>query len=366
MKKSIRWITIIAVISTVFLFTAQVSASPTTTGSWIAYPGQSVSTSTTTSTHAVYQASVRSPINADGSSNWPKKRGVIPVQFDLSSAIATDTTTTTTVGPFVFESIGSDISTDNDFSYVSFAPSSPMTFNDITELSAVYSFTLGDCHGGSLRWQVRTDPTHAVHIYYGTPPQFGNGGIGGCTPTSLGGGDQSGENLIGLSDLRYDTSQYAGGTFYDTYAHTQTLIGNTPIVRASLVLDSGWQGAPLGDQRLTLTSATVNDNTFEPLPLGTTSTTTTTVGSFSPTCDLPAAKLQWSKSDPYPDGSINEGESIQPRDTGEFYRIVDCKYIYNLDVSSLDPNLATRGGTYFIYVEIDGTLINNPAKFDLK
>jgi len=200
----------LTIFATLSVWTA--SADATTAGTWVAYPGQSVSTTTTTSTHTAYQVNVRAPINADGSSNWPKKRGVIPVQFDLLAATATDTTTTTTVGPFVFESIGSDASTDNDFSYVSFTPSSPMTFNDITQLSAQYAFTQGDCHGGSLRWQVRTGPNQAVFIYYGNPPQFGNGGIEGCTPTSTGGVYQSGTNLIGLSDLRYDTSQYAGGT----------------------------------------------------------------------------------------------------------------------------------------------------------
>ena len=365
MKKSIRWTTIIAVISTVFLFTAQVSAS-STTGSWVAYPGQSVSTSTTTSTHTVYQATVRAPINLDGSSNWPKKRGVIPVQFDLSSATATDTITTTTTGPFIFESILSDANPDNDYSYVSFTPGSAMTFDDITNLSAVYDFTTGDCYGGSLRWSVRIDVSDtpsdplddpAIFIYYGTPPNFGNGGIGGCDDAN----NQSNTNMINQPDLRYDTTQL-GGPFYDTYGHALILAGTHAVSRASLVLDSGWVATQVVD----FTSATVNDNTFTPLPEGTTVTATTTVGSFSPTCDLHAAKLQWSKTDPYPDGSINEGESIQPRDTGEFYRIVDCKYIYNLDVNSLDPNLATRGGTYFVYVEIDGTLINNPAKFDLK
>jgi hypothetical protein len=45
---------------------------------------------------------------------------------------------------------------------------------------------------------------------------------------------------------------------------------------------------------------------------------------------------------------------------------VDCKYIYNLDVSSLDPSLATRGGTYRVYARIDGTTVNNPARFDLR
>src|SRR6185503_8774372 len=157
--------------------TAAASTVTTPNGTWEAYPGQSAS----------YQTSVQQPINADGSSNFKANgKAVIPVKFGLSSGL----------GDFVFESIGSDGSTDNDFSYVSFAPSSTVTFNDITELSSVYAFTLGDCHGGSLRWQVRTSASQAVFIYYGNPPQFGNGGIQGCTSASVGGVDQSGTNLI--------------------------------------------------------------------------------------------------------------------------------------------------------------------------
>jgi hypothetical protein len=300
----------------------------------------------------VYQTAVRAPINADGSSNWPAKRGVIPVQFNLSTATAVVTTTATTVGAFVFESIWSDgtdpdETTTNDYSFVSFTPSSPMTFNEITTLSSVYAFTLGDCHGGSLRWSVRTSSTQSLFIYYGDEPNTTD-----CTTNS-----QSGINMIGLSDLRYDTSQYVGGTFYDTYAHAQTLIGTTPIVRASLVLDGGWAG----DQGLTLTSATVNDNIFTPLAPGTTSTTTTVTGDFAPTCTLPEAGLRWAKNDATPTGAINEAASIQPRDTGQYYRQVDCKYIYNLDVTSL-----TGVGTYTVWVLIDGEYIQAPATFDLR
>ena len=131
-----------------------------------------------------------------------------------------------------------------------------MTFNDIAELSAVYAFTDGNCHGGALRWQVRTDANHALFIYYGDSPNFTD-----CTTNS-----QTGANMIGLQDLRYDTSQYTGGTFYDTYAHALELMGNLPITRVSLMLDGGWGG----DQRLTLTSAKVATEayteTFTPQP----------------------------------------------------------------------------------------------------
>ena len=244
--------------------------------------------------------------------------------------------------------------TDNDYSFLSFTPNSTVIFNQITQLSSEYAFTLGDCHGGSLRWQVRTSPTQAVYIYYGTPPQFGNGGTGGCTSSSPGVVYQSGTNLIGLPDLRYDTSQYAGGTFYDTYAHTQELIGDLPIVRASLVLDSGWQDAPTGEQRLTLTSATFAtagfSDTFVPSPSS----------ALTPTCPTQTATISITKVDGAPTGDVNEPISIQPQDNNGIFRIVDCKYMYNLATSSL-----SGVGTYTVKATI-GSSTSTVGTFDLK
>jgi hypothetical protein len=63
-----------------------------------------------------------------------------------------------------------------------------------------------------------------VHIYYGAVPQFGNGGVNGCTPTSVAGEDGSGVNMLSAGqtdDLRFDTSQFVGGTFTTpTRAHS--------------------------------------------------------------------------------------------------------------------------------------------------
>jgi hypothetical protein len=260
-------------------------------------------------------------------------------------------------GPAAFESIGSDTNTDNDFAYVSFAPSpSSIVVNDIAILQTDYNFTLGDCHGGSLRWQVRTSATQAMYIYYGTPPEFGNGGVGGCTPASPGGVDQSGVNMIGQLDLRYDTSQYPGGTFYDSYAHAMTLIGTTPVIRASLVIDSGWGG----DQRLNVSNTFVNDNEYDFV--------SATGGDFTPTCDLPAARIEVGKSDPVVDGAINE-QPVQGSiaDDGNLFRVVDCKYQFILSIPSLQGS-----GTYRVEIKIDGTSVPTPGspggkvKFDLK
>lgn len=293
-----------------------VAFAATTNGTWDAYPGQSTT----------YQATVQQPINADGSSNWPaKSKGGIPLMFKLSSGL----------GPLVFESIYSDTSTANDYSYLSFTPSAATTFNDITNLAANYTFTLGNCHGGSLRWSVRTSPTQSVFIYYGDIPNFTD-----CTTNS-----QTGTNMIGLSDLRYDTSQYIGGTFYDSYAHAQTLVGTTPIVRASLVLDSGWGG----DQRLTLGSATVNDNTFAPQP-----------SAFAATCDLPPATLKVTKTSGAGSGDVNETTVVQNFDSGNAFRVVDCKYQYVLAI----PSLSGAGG-YKAEIQIAGNTVGT-AMFDLK
>jgi len=298
-------------------------ASTTTTpnGTWEAYPGNS----------STYQTSVQQPINADGTSNFKANgKAVIPVKFGLSQA----------TGAFVFESIGSDASTANDFSYVSFTPNSPVLFNQIANLTAVYAFTLGDCHGGSLRWSVRVSPTQSVFIYYGDYPNFTN-----CTTPS-----QSGTNMITLADLRYDTSQ-VGGTFYDNYAGAIALVGNMPIVRASLVLDSGWAG----DQRLTLTSATFGTfgytDTFTPQP----------ASALTPVCPSQEATIKITKTSGSPTGDVNEPLTIQPQDNNGIFRIVDCKYMYNLATSSLSGT-----GTYSVSAVIGGVTASNPAVFDLK
>jgi hypothetical protein len=321
----------ICVLTAIIAAATLVGRASSANGTWQAYPGQTT----------VYQTSVQQPINADGSSNFKANgNAVIPVKFGLASK----------PGPFVFESIGSNESAADDYSFVSFTPSSPLTFSEITELSAVYKFSPGeDCHGGSLRWQVRTSTTQALFIYYGTYPQFGNGGADGCTAAS--GDGQTGSNLINLSDLRYDTSQYPGGTFYDNYGHASALMGGLPIISASLILDSGWGG----DQQLTLTSATLKTAGY------TETFTPSSSGSLTAMCPTQPASVIVTKEDGSATGSVNEPETIQPQDNDGLFRIVDCKYMYNLATSSL-----AGAGTYNVFVKINDVVAGGPAVFDLK
>ena len=310
------------------------SASAQTTtanGAWTAYPGQTT----------ISETAVQQPINADGSSNFKANgKGVIPIKFSLRQGL----------GAFAFDSIYSDDDTEtavpgtpcadelpNNCAFLTFTPSGALNFADVATLASNYAFADGDCHGGSLRWSVRVSPTQSVFIYYGTSPSFAT-----CT----GGASQSGLNMIGLPDLRYDTSQ-VGGTFYDTYANAVALVGDAEIVRASLVLDSGWGG----DQSVTLTSATVNNDTFVPPPATTP----------APTCDLPPATIRVTKVAGAPSGQVNEPVTIQPGDSNGAFRVVDCKYMYNLATSSL-----SGVGTYTVEALIGGTPATNPAVFELK
>ena len=314
------------------LFVAGLMASPasaaTTTGTWSQYPTGATA----------YQAQIQQPINTANTSNWSSKsKGAIPVQFKLSSAI----------GAAVFESIGSDTNTANDYAWAAFSPES-LTFSEISTLSTDYAFSLGNCHGGSLRWEIGT-AKGALYIYYGDAPNFTD-----CTTNS-----QSGTNMVGLSDLRYDTS-HVGGTFYDTYANALGFIGNEPVDYAALIVDSGWWNAPNGDQRATVSNITVNDNVYQWDAGGS--------GSYAPTCSLPAATIEVNGLNTDPNGAVNE-EPVQGSlaDDGNAFRVVDCKYQYILSIPSLHGK-----GQYRVEILIDNASVPTPGSpggkvtFDLK
>jgi hypothetical protein len=295
---------------------------------------------------------------------------VIPVQFDLLSAPTTTTTTTTTYDPPVWKSLSAGAPYAYAFAQICLvkdlygpgwcpdaASTSPtVTFADIANLSATYNFTTGDCHGGSLRWDVyviHDGVDEVVEVYYGEP----NGSDQGCSGVK----SSSGMNMIttALFPNRFEMLGGWGvpGPLYTTYADAlaSTNNGSDLVTAVQLTLDSGWGG----DQIVDVSNVTVNGNTWVPKTTETTSSTVT--GTYAKTCSLPAAELRWAKNDNSPTGAINEAESIQPKDTGQFYRQVDCKYIYNLDVRSL-----SGAGTYTVWVRIGGANIAVPATFDLR
>jgi hypothetical protein len=241
-----------------------------------------------------------------------------------------------------------------------------LTFGDIKNLSADYLFTTGDCHTGSLRWDVNVihnGNVETVEVYYGNP----NGDIPPAGQSCSGLYSESGKNLMSTSDLTLPVNRFEmlGGwgadpvpPVYTTYdsAFRSTNNGTDPVVSVQLTLDSGYAG----EQKADVSNVKVNTNTWIPKTTETTTSTAVT-GDYAKTCALPAAELSWDKDDNSATGGINEAESIQPKDTGQYYRQVDCKYIYNLDVTSL---IGT--GTYRVWVRIGGQNIQVPATFDLK
>jgi hypothetical protein len=336
------WATLLAV-ALLIAVPASVGAATvvsTSHGTWTASPGQSTA----------YAATVQQPINGDGSSNFKANgKAVIPVKFALASG----------TGPFLFQSIFSDNpgTTSNDASFLSWRSASPLTFADIAELSAVYAFTDGNCAGGSLRWTVRLndDGTNRnLDIHY----QPGAGGIA----TQACAEDISGANLIESSDTIYViqefTSTHPGAfdsAYNTTYADAVAELGSLPVVSATLIVDSGW-GAN-GDQVVNLTSAKVAAGgstpyaeTFTPLPAA----ATTTV------CPTAPASIAITRVDGSPSGDVNEPVSVQPQDNDGLFRIVDCKYMYNLATSAL-----SGVGTYTVKATIGGTTFT-VGTFDLK
>jgi hypothetical protein len=302
------------------------------TGTWSL---DAPSTTTGPVTSNVYTAAIQQPINADNSSVWPAKRGVIPVQFTVTQAFKTTTTTS-----YTFESLLGHVWPDPaSYSDVAFTPASA-TVADLQSLSANYAFTIGTNHGGSLRWSVST-PLGEIFVYYGDEPNF------------TGDPAQSGVNMIAdPTDVRVDTTQ-VGGTFYDTWAHALVLAGSQRVNYAALVVDGGWGG----DQVLNLTSAEVNGNVdSNPTVSTSTSTTTTPVQT-----NAPAAILHLVKTSGLGTGSIDETLVTSAQgDSGGNFRQVDGKYIYNLDVTSL-----SGVGKYQAYINIGGD-IAQPGIFGLK
>ena len=339
------------------------TAQTATAGTWSVVPAQ----------HTALTATVRPPIKADGSSVFNATGSAVPVKFTLSTAPKALT----------FESVLSDNEPaptptpdpeatpdpnptpipepnfENDFASLTFTPTGPLAFSSISNLQASYEFTQGNCGGGSLRWSITFDINNdddvidpdtgsfpgklndkSIFIYYGGYPNFNN-----CT---TGPDDQSGTNMIGLTDLRYDTSQI-GGTFYDNYTHAVDLANGdseTPalnVVSVSLNLDSGW----MGDQRVNLGSAKINENQFVPL-----------TGAATTTCTLPPAQI----SVTFNSTNVDTPTNVQRKFVDSFFRNTnDCTYSYNLAKTSL-----FGPGQYTVNLVIDSQLVPNAAQFTLR
>jgi hypothetical protein len=357
---------------------------------WLESPTQittDVQTSSETESRngaSAYTAQIRQPINPDGTSTWPAKRGVIPVQFNLTAAPATETRTATTTTTAVtkvpsFQSIGSDSDPSNDWSALTYVPPAGTKVGDVNALIAHYGWINGTNHGGSLRWQINTS-AGSIHVYYGALPSFdSNAGLGPA------------EDLADATDNRVDTSQ-VGGTSYDNWNNVRSSqFASLDVGSIALTVDGGWAG----DQNLNLMSALVRTGNNESVvtvadsyqgapdiidPNFPTSTTfpawvpgpslveTTTgpwvagpAGTPVQTNAIPATiRVEKLNADPTPADVIEPLSSAQGDTTGEF-RQIDGKYMYNLKAETLGK------GSFRVYMVIDGQRVDaSPGVFELR
>lgn len=132
---------------------------------------------------------------------------------------------------------------------IDFDVAAGVTFADLAYLSTDYDFTHNSCGGGSPRFQLNIGG-HNAFVYIGPPPNYT-----GCTQnTWLPSG-----NLVGLA---IDTSQLAGGTFYDTWAAAVTKYGSMTVTGIQLVVDSGWFFTTDGTQTVVVDNVQINGTTY--------------------------------------------------------------------------------------------------------
>jgi len=317
-------------------------------GTWTAYPGQSTT----------YQAAVQQPIDSGNTSNWTlKSKGAIPIMFKLSSG----------QGPLIFESYVDNDPSTYAYSFLDWASSTSLTFAQLSTLVANYNFTVGDCQSGSLRWTVTLKDTDNVDKNLDIHYQPGADGVSHQTCAS----GTSGANLIQSTDNIFVTQEFNGthsfpSSYNNYYSDVVAELGNLPVVDIALIVDSGWKdvtGDNLADpERVNLTSATVGVTNSTPY---TETFTPQSASAFAPTCTLPDAYLRVTKKDALPDGDVNE-VPVQTSllDSGNKFRVVDCKYMYNLSIPSLVPKGA---GTYQIEIlDQNGNPIPTPGSLNGK
>lgn len=139
------------------------------------------------------------------------------------------------------------------FGGIAFQPRTPLTFAQVTTLSADFNVTDDDCGGGSPRFQLNMDTDGDgdsdgnIFVSFGPAPNFT-----GCT------GDwESTGNLIGNNDHgRYDASQ-VGGSGFGTYQDALTVAGEMRVLGIQLVVDASWFFAD-GEQTVLVDNVQVN------------------------------------------------------------------------------------------------------------
>lgn len=144
-------------------------------------------------------------------------------------------------------------STPMTFSFVTLTPNQSFTFADLLDLNADFQSISGGGAGGAPRLTVRLDTNNdaiadgSLVIHLGTSPNFVD------SDAAL--NAQSGVNVIGNNDAgRYDSSAFAGGSGFTTYASALALLGTADVLRFAFIVDTF---SPLPDREFILNSINV-------------------------------------------------------------------------------------------------------------
>jgi hypothetical protein len=187
-----------------------------------------------------------------------KVGAIAATMFGLTAVVAFAATTYTLFGDAAIVAGGNPLNAaqlrsidGGGFGGVDFDNDTVSTLNNLENLATDYNFTENSCGGGSPRFQVNVDngagDSGNIFVYIGLPPNYT-----GCPPnvwTSTG-------NLVTPTSL-VDTSQLAGGAFYDPYASALGKYGAYAVTGIQLVADGEW-AFPTGNQTVLVDNVEIN------------------------------------------------------------------------------------------------------------
>ena len=151
----------------------------------------------------------------------------------------------------------SDNAIPGDYAGMEYQITSGLTVNDLTNLSADYTWQQGTFAGGSPRFTLFDQSFHAAYVYWGTPG--GGCSMGGVPPVNT---PATTGNYVGDAGLRVASNGFGGDNNPNTcvsWSSFASLVGGTQLSFITLDLDAGFAGT----QQMTLQSFTVNNDTFD-------------------------------------------------------------------------------------------------------
>jgi hypothetical protein len=141
------------------------------------------------------------------------------------------------------------------------------TFSSLSDVETQFNVTQGTCVGGAPRWVIdlknpSNGQTQFLQVYFDS--NAGHQPFGGCNA-----GAQQETNIINNPTTGWQVDQQNA---FEPYALINATYGSWKVQDVEVVVDAGWdQGTQLNPniQQVLLQKLKINDNTYFPLPSGT-------------------------------------------------------------------------------------------------